>query len=97
MVVIIGLRKLTNGGIQVGITRPRQGSSVAQTYDSEEDARAVLRRMGVGENAIDYYLFTLLPWLSGGEQLMFPPMDIPLSRLSSLGFKVGRTPLVREP
>ena len=97
MVVIVGLRKLTNGGIQIRITRPRQGSSAAQTYTNEDDAREVLRRMGVGENAIDYYLLTLLPWLSGGEQLMFPPMDIPLSRLSPLGFKVGRIPLVRQP
>lgn len=90
MVVIVGLRKLNNGGIQVGVTRPRRGLRVARNYASHDDARDVLCRMGLGANAIDYYLFTLLPHLSDNEQLTFPPMDIPEGRLLLLGFRVRR-------
>ncbi|MBV9340242.1 MAG: hypothetical protein JO159_05045 [Acidobacteria bacterium] len=80
----------------MAVRRARQSSTTVQNYASEEDARDVLRQMGMGENAIDYYLLTLLPCLSANEQLMFPPMDIPARRLGPLGFKVARISYARQ-
>jgi hypothetical protein len=65
---------------------------MTRNYPSEREAACVLSHIGVGVEAADYYLFKLLPLLSGDEELRFPPMNIPQQELLLLGFRVTAIP-----
>lgn len=90
MIVIVGLKKRNKGTIQVSVARLRQRPRSVQNCSTQEQARRVLRDLGLGADATDYYLLKLLPHLSENQQLNFPPMDISEQRLLLLGFKLGR-------
>jgi len=86
MTVIVGLKRLHKGKIQVSVTRLRQGPQRLQNCSSSQQAARVLNGLGVSQDAIDYYLETLLPHLSERQQLLFPAMDISEGKLSLVGF-----------
>jgi hypothetical protein len=86
--VIISIRKLSNGRIQIGVAKPQHNSKPVQSYGFEGDARNVLLTFGVDAEAVDLYLFTLLRQLSADQELTFPPMDIPQHDLVSRGFEI---------
>ena len=90
MIVIVGLRKLNPREIQVSVARPQHRPRSSQNFSSQQ-ARRVLRHLGLGPDATDYYLVKLLPHLSENQQLQFPPIDISERRLVLLGFKIGET------
>jgi hypothetical protein len=88
MVVIVSVGKLHNGKIQLSVAKPQHSSKPVQRYASEKEAREVLVGLGVADEAADFYLFKLVPQLSGNQELTFPPMDIPQHVLLSRGFKL---------
>ena len=93
MIVIVGLKKLNEREIQVSVARPRHRPRSVQNFSSQQ-ARRVLRDLGLGADASDYYLVKLLPHLSEDQQLHFPSIDISERRLVLLGFKLGRGMMV---
>src|SRR5215475_9219326 len=99
MLVIVGLSKYRRTTIRVSVARPLRRSRITRNYATEREAAAVLRRIGVGMDAVEYYLSKLLPLLSRNEELSFPPMNIPQQELRRLGFGAAasaRTPSKRH-
>lgn len=88
MLVIVGLSKLDNGRIQVGVARPQHKSKSVQDYASEEEARNVLQELGLEEKTISDYLLKMLPSLSPNQELKFAPVDIAQHQLLLHGFKM---------
>ena len=87
MLVIVGLSKSPKGTIRVSVARPQRGSRMTRKYASEREAAAVLKQIGVGVDAVNYYVFKLLPWVCSHEELSFPPMNIPQQELLLMGFR----------
>ena len=85
MLVIVSVRHLDNERIDIGVARPQHDSNPTQNYPSERDVRAVLSDLGISEETIDSHL-NLLAQMGTGEQLRFPPMDIPRRDLLFKGF-----------
>jgi hypothetical protein len=85
MLVIVSVRRLDNERIEIGVAKPQHDSNPTQNYPSERDVRAALSNLGVSEETIDSHL-KLLAKMGKGEQLRFPPMDIPQNALLSTGF-----------
>ena len=81
----------------MSVARPRHRPKSVQNFSTLQQARRVLRDLGVGDDATDYYLAKLLPHLSETQQLQFPPMHISERRLLLLGFKLRRGMLVSLP
>jgi hypothetical protein len=93
MIVIVGLKKVNPREIQVSVARPRHRPRSVQNFSSQQ-ARRVLRDLGLGPDATEYYLVKLLPHVSENQQLQFPPIDISERRLLLLGFKLARETVV---
>jgi hypothetical protein len=95
MLVIISVRRLDNDQIEIGVERPQHDSNHSQNYPSEKGVRAVLSDLGISEELIVSHL-KLLARMGTGEELKFPPMDVPQNQLLSRGFSVvkskGTTP-----
>jgi hypothetical protein len=87
MLVIIGVRRLDNDRIEIGVARPQHDSNPAHDYPSKKDVRAVLSGFGISEEKIDTHL-KLLAQMGACEQLKFPPMDVPQNELLSRGFRL---------
>ena len=84
MLVIISVSRLDNDRIEIGVARPQHDSNPTHNYPSEKEARAVLLDFGIGEETIASHL-KLLAQMGRGEQLKFPPMDIPQNELNQSG------------
>ena len=91
MLVIVGLSKYGKATIRVSVARPQRGSRATLNCATEREAAALLRQIGVGVDAVDYYVSKLLPMLSRNEELSFPLMNIPQHELRLLGFGVAAT------
>ena len=89
MLVIISVRRLDNYRIEIGVARPQHDSNPINIYPSEEVVRAVLYDFGISQDEIDSHL-ELLARMVAGEQLKFPPMDVPQNELLSKGFDCKR-------
>jgi hypothetical protein len=87
MLVIVGLTKLDNGRIQVAVARPQHKSRSVRDYPSEQEARNVLRELGLEEETISEYLVRTHP-LSPNQELKFSPADIAQHQLLLHGFKM---------
>jgi hypothetical protein len=87
MLVIIRVSRLDNHRIEIGVARPQHDSNPAHNYPSEKEARAVLADFGISEETIASHL-KLLAQMGTGEQLKFPPMDVPQNQLLSRGFRL---------
>ena len=87
MLVIVSVRRLDNDQIEIGVARPQHDSNHSQNYPSEKEVRAVLSDFGIGEESIASHL-KLLAQMGTGEQLKFPPMDVPKHELRSKGFRL---------
>ena len=87
MLVIIGLSQLANSRVEIRVARPQHDSSRGQNYPSEKEVRAVLADFGISEELIASHL-KLLAQMGTGEELKFPPMDIPQNELLSKGFRL---------
>src|SRR6266478_2951452 len=90
MLMIVSLSRLNNDQIEIGVARPQHDSSRRQNYPSEKEVRAVLADFGIGEELIASHL-KLLAQMGTGEQLKFPPMDVPQNQLLSRGFSVEKS------
>ena len=73
--VIVSLSRLDDDRIEVGVARPQHDSNPTHNYPTEE-ARTVLSDFGISQERIDSHL-KLLAQMGTGEQLKFPPMDVP--------------------
>jgi plasmid stability protein len=87
MLVIVSLRRLDNDRVEVGVARPQHDSNPAHNYASEKEVRAVLSDFGISEESIASHL-KLLAQMGTGEQLKFPPMDVPQNDLLSRKFRL---------
>jgi len=85
--VIVSLRRLDNDRIEIGVARPQHDSNPTHNFPSEKEVRAVLSDFGISQEEIDFYL-KLLAQMGTGEQLKFPPMDVPQNKLLSRGFRL---------
>jgi hypothetical protein len=89
MLVIVSVRRLDNGQIEIGVERPQHVSNHSHNYSSEKGVRAVLSDFGISEELIASHL-NLLAQMDVGQQLKFPPMDIPQNELLSKGFRLSK-------
>ena len=87
MLVIITVSRLDNDRVTIRVARPQHDSNPTHEYSSEKEVRDVLVDLGVGEELIVSHL-KLLAQMGIGEQLKFPPMDIPQNELLSKGFRL---------
>jgi hypothetical protein len=87
MLVIVSVARLDNDRIEIGVARPQHDSNPTHNYRSESEVRAVLSDFGVSEETIASHL-KLLTQMGTCEQLKFPPMNIPQSKLLSKGFRL---------
>ena len=86
MLVIISVRRLDHR-IEIGVARPQHNANPTHDYPSEKEARTVLADFGISEELMASHL-KLLAQMGTGEQLRFPPMDVPQSQLLSRGFRL---------
>ena len=87
MLVIVSVRRLDNDQLEIGVARPQHDSNPTHNYSSEKEARAVLSDFGISDEIMPSHL-TLLAQMGTGEQLKFPPMDVPQHELRSKGFRL---------
>ncbi len=87
MLVIVSVRRLDNDRIAIEVARPQHDSRPAHNYPSDKEARAVLSVFGISDDLIASHL-KLLAQMGTGEQLNFPPMDVPKHQLLSRGFRL---------
>ena len=87
MLVIVSMSRLDRDRIEIGVARPQHDSNPTHNYPSEKEVRGVLSDFGISEGAIDTHL-KLLAQMGTGEQLKFPPMDVPQNDLLSKGFRL---------
>jgi len=90
MLVIVSLRRLDNDRVQIGVARPQHDANPTQNYPSEKEVRAILSDFGISEDLIASHL-KLLAQIGTGEQLKFPPMDVPQNQLLSRGFSLVKS------
>ena len=90
MLVIVSLSRLDNDRIEIGVARPQHDSNHSQNYPSEKEVRAVLSDFGITEELIASHL-KLLAQMGTGEELKFPPMDVPQNQLLSRGFSLVKS------
>jgi hypothetical protein len=90
MLVIVSLRRLDNDRIEIGVARPQHDSNPTHNYPSEKEVRAILSDFGISEDLIASHL-KLLAQIGTGEQLKFPPMDVPQNQLLSRGFSLVKS------
>jgi hypothetical protein len=87
MLVIVSVSRLDNDRIEIEVARPQHDSNPSQSYAFEKELRAVLSDFGISEELIASHL-KLLAQMGTGEQLKFPPMDVPKHELRSKGFRL---------
>ncbi len=87
MLVIITVSRLDNDRVTIRVARPQHDSNPMHEYSSEKEVRDVLVDLGVSEELIASHL-KLLAQMGTGEQLKFPPMDIPQNQLLSKRFRL---------
>jgi hypothetical protein len=87
MLIIVSVCRLDNDRIEIGIARPQHDANPTQHYPSEEEVREVLSDFGISEETLASHL-KLLAQIGTGEQLRFPPMDVPQNQLLSRGFRL---------
>jgi len=90
MLVIVSLRRLDNDRIEIGVARPQHDSNPTHNYPFEKEVRAILSDFGISEDLIASHL-KLLAQIGTGEQLKFPPMDVPQNQLLSRGFSLVKS------
>jgi hypothetical protein len=91
MLVIVSLSRLDDDQIEIGVARPQHDSNHSQNYPSEKEVRAVLADLRISEELIASHL-KLLAQMGTGEELKFPPMDIPQNELLSNVKSKGAAP-----
>jgi hypothetical protein len=87
MLVIDSVSRLDNDRIEIGVARPQHDSNPTHNYPSDKEARTVLSDFGISEETIASHL-KLLAQMGTGEQLTFPPTDVPQNDLLSRGFRL---------
>ena len=90
MLVIVSLSRLDNYQMEIGVARPQHDLHHRHNYPSEKEVRAVLSDFGISEELIASHL-KLLARMGTGEELKFPPMDVPQNQLLSRGFSVVKS------
>ena len=90
MLVIVSVSRLDNDRIEIGVARPQHDSNPTHNYPSEKEVRAILSDFGISEDLIASHL-KLLAQIGTGEQLKFPPMDVPQNQLLSRGFSLVKS------
>jgi hypothetical protein len=90
MLVIISVSRLEDNRIAISVARPQHDSNHSENYPSEKEVRAVLSDLGISEKLIAAHL-KLLAQMCTGEELKFPPMDVPQNQLLSRGFSVVKS------
>ena len=90
MLIIVSTSRLDNDRIEIRVARPQHDSNPSQNYPSEKEVRAVLSDFGISEELISSHL-KLLARMGTGEELKFPPMDVPQNQLLSRGFSVVKS------
>ena len=90
MLVIVSVSRLDNDRIEIGVARPQHDSNPTHNYPSEKEARAVLSDFGISEELMASHL-KLLAQMGTGEELKFPPMDVPQNRLLARGFSLVKS------
>jgi hypothetical protein len=56
MLVTVGIRKLAEGGIRIEVQRPQPPATTGKGYPSQQDARRVLDKLGISDEAIEQLL-----------------------------------------
>jgi hypothetical protein len=87
MLVIVSVSHFDGNAVAIHVARPQHDSNAQQEYHSEKEISAVLSDFGISEGAIVSHL-RLLSQAGVNEQLKFPPMDVPLHKLLSFGFRL---------
>ena len=87
ILVIVSVSHFDGNAVTIHVARPQRDSNAQQEHHSEKEISAVLSDFGISEGAIVSHL-RLLSQAGVNEQLKFPPMDVPLHKLLSLGFRL---------
>ena len=90
MLVIVSVSRLDNDRIEIGVARSQHDSNLRHNYPREKEVRAVLSDFGISEELIASHL-KLLARMGTGEELKFPPMDVPQNQLLSRGFSLVKS------
>ena len=85
MLVIVSVSRFDGNTVRFTWRGPSMIRNAQQEYHSKKEICAVLSDFGISEGAIVSQL-SLLSNTGVNEQLKFPPMDVPLHKLRSLGF-----------
>ena len=86
MLIIVSVSHFDDNAVAIHVARPQHDSNAQQEYHSEKEICAVLSDFGISEGAI--VSLRLRSKTGVNEQLKFLPMDVPLHRLLSLGFRL---------
>ena len=85
--VIVSISHFDGNAVAIHVAKPQHDSNAQQEYHSEKEICAVLSDFGISEGAIVSHL-RLLSKTGVNEQLKFPPINVPLHELRSLGFRL---------
>jgi hypothetical protein len=90
MVVNVSVTKLAGGRVLVTVRKLQNHLPQMQQCDSENTVLELLWRLGIPEDALEFYFSQLFPRLQSMETLVFPSVNIPARELTMSALACSR-------